>query len=158
MEIDNISFTRQPEHKDWLVGQIEAQSTDLEQEAIAINDRGGARGYFAICGCIPGGDKHRLYLVPDHDPVQLARDFGVGALGGEQGEAIEQIELVHKQNPIVPFFADQAGFKFKFRRAITDEFVKFLETTLLAGVDEQMLNEDGELNVRETGLVRLWWD
>ena len=96
--------------------------------------------------------------MPDHDPVQVVRDFEVGAHGDEQQEAIEQLTLVQEQNPIEPFFADDAGFKFKFRKPITEEFASFLDTTLSAGVDEQMLNDDGELNVRETGLVHLWWD
>ena len=157
MKIDNISFTPHLERESWFVSQTEGGCTELENQALGINDRRKA-GYFAICGCLPGDEQHRLYLVPDHDPVQVARDFEVGAHGDEQQEAIEQLTLVHEQNPIVPFFADDAGFKFKFRKPITEEFASFLETTLSAGVDEQMLNDDGELNVRETGFVHLWWD
>jgi len=84
--------------------------------------------------------------------------FEVGAHSDEQQKTIEQIILVNEQNPIVPFFADPAGFKFKFRNSITDDLVSFLEATLSAGMDEQMINEDGELNVRETGFVHLWRD
>ncbi len=158
MRIDTISFMPHPEREGWLVSQAEGESIELEQQALDINDQHKAEGYFAICGWFPGDDHHRLYLVPDHDPVQIARDFEVGAQGDEQEEAIEQIMLVQKQNPIVPFFADPAGLKFKFRKPITEEFVSFLEATLSAGVDEQMLNEDGEFNVRETEFVHLWWD
>ncbi len=158
MRIDNISFTPHPEREGWFVSQTEGDSTELEKQALGINDRLQVRGYFTICGWLPGDEQHQLYLVPDHDPVQVARDFEVGVHGDEQQEAIEQIMLVQNQNPIVPFFADPAGFKFKFRKPITQEFVSFLEATLSAGVDEQMLNEDGEFNVRETGFVHLWWD
>jgi hypothetical protein len=158
MKIDTTTFTPHPEREGWFVCEAEGDLIELEKQALDINDRRKARGYFAICGCLPGDEQHRLYLVPEHDPVQVARDFEVGAQGDEQKEAIEQIKLVQKQNPIVPFFADSAGFKFKFRKPITEGFVTFLEATLSVGVDEQMLNEDGELNVRETEFVHLWWD
>ena len=158
MEIDKTSFTAHPEREDWFVSQLEGDSTELEKKALAINDRGGARGYFAIYGCLPGDGRHRLYLAPEQDPVQVVRDFEVGAHGDEHQEAVEQIAMIQEQNPILPFFADSAGFKFKFRKPITEEFLHFLEATLSVGIDEPMMNEDGQLNERETGFVHLWWD
>ena len=158
MQINNVSFTPHPKRATWFVAGMKAAPAELERAALAINDGHKARGYFALCGCLPGDERHRLYLVPDDDPVQVARDFEVGAHGEEHPEAIEEIRLVQARNPIVPFFADSAGCKFKFTKPISDEFVHFLEATLDAGMDEQMMNEDGELNVRETGFVHLWWD
>ena len=140
------------------MARMEADPTDLEKVALAINDGHKAKGYFALCGCLPDDEQHQLYLVPDNDPVQVARDFEVGAHGEEHQEAIEEIRLVQEENAIVPFFADSGGFKFKFTKPITEEFVHFLDATLEAGMDEQMMNDDGELNVRETGFVYLWWD
>ncbi len=123
-----------------------------------INDRQEAKGYFALCGWLAGDEEHRIFLVPDDDPIRVARDFEVGAHGGEERETIQELSLIHRENPIVPFFADPAGFKFKFRKPLTDEFLQFLDATLSAGVDEQMLDENGEDMVRKTGIVHLWWD
>ena len=158
MQINNVSFAPHPQRADWFVARMEGDPTELESTALAINDDHKAKGYVAVCGCLPDDEQHRLYLVPDHDPVQVARQFEVGSHGDEHQQAVEQVVLVHEQNPIVPFFADSAGFKFKFTKPITDEFMHFLDATLHAGMDEQMMNDDGELNVRETGFVHLWWD
>ena len=128
MQVHNINFTQHPDRSGWFVGQIQADSSDLEKKAMEINDRREAKGYF------------------------------VGAHGAEEREAIQELTLIHRENPIVPFFADPAGFKFKFRKPLTEEFLEFLDATLSAGVDEQMLDENGEDLVRKTGIVHLWWD
>lgn len=158
MKIDHYSFVPSPEKAGWFICETEADQAELENIAERLNDQQKAKGYLAVCGWLPDGENHKLYLVPDRDPVSVARDFAVGTHGDEHHEVIDELLLVQKENPIVPFFADPAGIKFKFRKPITDEFVRFLEATLSAGMDDQMFNDDGELNVQETGFVHLWWD
>jgi hypothetical protein len=107
----------------------------------------------------------RLYRIETSDPIAIARACEVGRHGelsyGTSPENLwEELGLIHAQNPIVPFFADEAGFQFEFENPVIDEFAAFLSRTLTDGFEAYAGEDDGDLGdfVRRDGYLRLWWD
>jgi hypothetical protein len=131
-----------------------------------LNESRPAHTYF-VCGSLADDRGYILYRIETHNPLDVVRGFEVGSHQGSDdvvATVLEEMALVHAQNPIVPFFADSAGLKCTFDLALTEQFGEFLDTALTEGLeimveDAWENDEDGiGQGVRRTKCLELWWD
>jgi len=164
MTIENMPFSAHPCASGWYAGAIRGpESESVESDAVRIQQSALERGYFAVCGLLEEEDGYRLFLAPSNDAVAVARVFGVGKHGADydpegHSRAMQEIENVHRQSPIIPFFADTAGFKARFSEAVTDELITFLGSNLTDA--EPMMDDEGSIEeyVKRQKGIHLWWD
>ncbi len=171
MEIGGVHLDPFEDQPGWFVADLEDGPYAVEARARSSNETNAAPGYYAVCGALDGiDDSHRLYLIPAGDPGVVAETFGVGGHGAyysmeSPGQVRAQVEAIHAQNPIVPFFADAAGFKFGFQKEITPELLAFIDRTLTVGLEAMIeasweAGGEGEPSafVAREKHVHLWWD
>lgn len=115
---------------------------------------------WVICGAF-GFEDHALYLVPAGDPVEIARAFDVGTHDGARDHdyTLLVIRELHLRNPMIPFFADCAGFKCFFENPFDDAFLKFVDRTVVVGT-AAMADQFGSHRsfLLDNGYLHLWWD
>jgi hypothetical protein len=156
-------FTAVPDQPGWSRADVDGDSYALEEVARKLNEQRPTDTYF-VCGALPCDDFHSLYRVETRDPLDIVRAFQVGTHAelsyGEDAHpaVLDQMAAVHARNPIVPFFADAAGFKCTFERPVGKEFAEFLDSAICEGA-EAYADEGyvGPVVMRE-GILRLWWD
>lgn len=124
-----------------------------------------AAGYYAVCGLFEAVEQYQIYLVPVGNPGELIEDFEVSThaafYASDTPKSVRaEVEAVHAYSPILPFFADAAGFKFSFQNPITPELLDFLEQNVTAGMEAMMEGDDGSIRpfIAREKYVHLWWD
>ncbi len=165
MTIEDISFSSHPCAPGWFAApELGQDAAAIEAEALRIQSSALQQGYFAVCGLLHGERGYRLFLAPSNDAVAVARVFEIGEHAADydpegQARALREIAAVQEQNPLIPFFADAAGFKARFANPITEELTAFLESTL-SDAEPMMDDEDGSITeyVRTQKGIHLWWD
>src|SRR4029453_7146317 len=111
-----------------------------------------------------GETGYRLFLAPSNNVLAVLKAFDVGSHGGfydpaGPARALREIETVHKRYPLIPYFADSAGFKARFTTEVTAELISFLEDAL-SDVEPMMDSNSGSIGeyVRKHQGIHLWWD
>jgi hypothetical protein len=105
-----------------------------------------------------------LYRIETEFPLQIIEAFGISSHSPSGGvdALIEQMAAIHKRNPIVPFYADDATLQCTFERPLTKDFCDFLDEVVVEGVESYAQEDDwdgtiGSIVMNE-GCLRLWWD
>jgi hypothetical protein len=155
----------------WFVSDTNGDYDSFMELAKRLNEARPPHTYF-VCGMLPYARSPKLYRITTHDPLDVIREFEVGSHAemsyGENANpaVLEQMALVHARNPIVPFFADSAGFKCTFEKPLTVEFGEFLDETIEEGAEAYLSGYEGyeevgwligPLVIRD-GFLHLWWD
>jgi hypothetical protein len=161
MNIGDIAFSAERRCKGWFVS--DSCASLLEEKARAINVLALAPGHIAVCGHLKGDERHRLYLVPTEDPLEVVRAFSVGAAEysgvDDHPACMRQLKKLRSRYAFTPFFADSKGLKFVFDVDLNIEIVRFLAKTVTVGITN-MLADDCTItaSVFDRGYVHLWWD
>ena len=160
-------FIALPSPSGWSRSDIEGDAEMLEEIAREMNEDREAGMYF-VCALLPDEDKeHHLYRVETDNPLEILESCEVGSHGAESygdslipSKVLDQLIVVHARNPIVPFFADPAGFKCGFEKPLSEEFAAFLDEAIFEGVEAYADEEEGLVSVAvlREGCLRLWWD
>jgi hypothetical protein len=165
MTIEDIAFSPHSCAPDWYAAAIGGRDAGLvEADALRIKESTLRKGYFAVCGLLNQESSYRLFLAPSDDVVAVARVFEVGTHAADydpegHARALREIAIVQERSPMIPFFADAAGFKARFVGSVTEELITFLEGTLSDSVP-MMDADDGSITkyVRTQKGIHLWWD
>lgn len=147
----------------WSRAEVVGDSYAIEETAKTLNAKRPAHTYF-VCGRLSDESQHVLYRVETRDPLTIISAFQVGthaelSYGADAHPAVmEQMASVHARNPIVPFFADAAGFKCMFEQPLQKDFAEFLDSTITEGVE--IYADEGCIGpvVMREGFLHLWWD
>lgn len=170
----------------WSRALVEDDDAALAEMARRLN-RTRRKGEYFVCGFLKGDVErevrqlasiphevfqiewqhgHQLFRIETNDPIEIIRAFDVGRQGensyGSDPETVwQELAMIHAQNPIVPYFADEAALECEFEQPISDDFAVFLNATLTQGLEEYGAEEEsGDLAdwVKRDGYLRLWWD
>ena len=159
MIFSGITFNPDVNHPQWFVADRDFVVDEMQDMARNWNRLPG--DYFAICGATDGDARHRFYLVPRSDPLEIARAFGVGceSVSPETvASSLQELATLHAKNALLPFYVDGVGFKCELSEPITDEVSELLIQTLVSGIDA-MQDENGEIlpSIRQRGYIELRW-
>lgn len=166
MEISGIKFEPLADRPGWFVSKAAISDVD-DTTANNINQRGGCKSHYAVCGWLPEDEGYKFYLVPAGDPLRLIRDFEIGSHNADDWSKtleilVKEVRVIHAANPIIPFFADAAGFKFSFENPITDGLVELIESTATEGIEglANIRDDKGGISdgLKLRGFLHLWWD
>lgn len=136
-----------------------------EQTAMVMNQTRTPNTYF-VFGWLRDDAEPALFRIETNNPLEIIHAFEVGARAAEtygvdvRKAVLEQIAVVHAQNPIVPFFADEAGLKCTFEGPLTSEFAEFLNEAIVEGAEAYVDEEEMDIGtaVLRDGFLQLWWD
>jgi hypothetical protein len=164
MTIEGITFVPCAYLPGWFVeGALCRDSESAESRALRIYSATLSQGYFAISGWLNEDSGHRVYLAPSDDVIAVANAFDVGGHAEHDKNAREralmQIRETDQKNPLLPYFADTAGFKARFSQQLTEDMITFM-LGILTDVEPMIDEEQGtaERYLREQHAIHLWWD
>jgi len=165
MVIDDISFAPHSCAHGWLVASVGGRDArSVETDALRIQKAALEKGYFSVCGLLEGEHGYRLFLAPSNNVLTILKVFHVGSHAGfydpdGHARALREVEMVHKRYPLIPYFADSAGFKARFTAEITTDLIHFLEDGL-SDVEPMMDAKNGSIAdyVKKHQGIHLWWD
>ena len=135
----------------------------VEEMAKELNRSRPTNTYF-VCGLRQDDSTHMLYRIETSDPLEIVREFEVGShcdyIPDIGSKVLQELAVVHERNPLVPFFADAAGFKCTFEIPLDDDFAEFLDSSVGEGLEIYAQSDDGEFGsvVLKSGFLHLWWD
>jgi hypothetical protein len=134
-------------------------------------------GMISLYGAAPGDWEHRLYLVPARTLVEDLVEFfevGTGGAARHGWDERDTIDLVSRTLPevdaIVPGsieLASASALRFRFARRLRLDELDAIEAVyhrhdeLQAGLEHYVNGSSGDsllAEVRETGVLKLWWD
>jgi hypothetical protein len=165
MIIEDIAFSPHSCAHGWYAAGIRGVNAEpVETDALRIQRSAMKKGYFSVCGLLDEESGYRIFLAPSSDVVAVIRVFEVGKHAADfdpdgHDLAVREIEAVQERCPLIPFFADSAGFKARFAGAVSEELITFLETAL-SNAEPMMDDDDGSIAdyVRTQKGIHLWWD
>jgi hypothetical protein len=137
----------------------------LEQHCVAWD----GDGFTVFFGALEGDRSHGLYIAPWTDAIALMRLFAVGTHNGSMRVATKAqrgMERIQREAPFVPYFADAAGFKVKFKGAVSDAQAEAFEALVLEFNIEaielvEQAGDEGPLlaaAIQKNRRLELWWD
>ena len=147
----------------WSRADAAGDGDALEELAKTLNDTRPADTYF-VCGLLPDDTQLHLYRIETRDPLDIIKACEVGTQAalsyGKDAHptVLKEMALVQARNPIVPFFADLAGFKCTFEQPVSEEFAEFLDSVITEG--SEAYADEGYIApvVMRTKFLQLWWD
>ncbi len=160
MKIKSTSYDPIDDDDGWWVSQVsDSDCTPIEKKALALQEAALSKGFYCICSNYEDGEYH-MFLVPANGVRYVIEKFGVGShAGSEPASVYEEIAAADAKNPMVPFFADEAGLKARFSKPVTKALLAILEDSLYS-VEAMM--DDGYKSVddyiQKNQGVHLWWD
>src|SRR5262249_54462380 len=123
----DLKFTPVGGKPGWEVAEINGDWEELSEHAKTLNKTRPAQTYF-VCGCLPQDSPPHLYRIQTSSPLEIIEAFQVGNHDLEALPAVlDQMAEVHARNPIIPFFADDAGLQCTFENPLTNDFCAFLD-------------------------------
>jgi hypothetical protein len=159
MKLGTETFARIDDGEGWLLSKTRGGSEKIEDKALKLQKLAHDKGYYCICGTVDD-EGYGLYLVPEKGVRYVIEKFYVGSHAGVEPESVyDEIAVADGQNPLIPFFADEAGLKARFSKPVTEELIAVLEDTLLS-VEPMMDEDEGTIAgyVRQNHGLHLWWD
>ena len=165
MNIEDIAFSPHSCAPNWYAAAMGGENAEpVEADALRIQPAAMKKGYFSVCGLLAEESGYRIFLVPSSDVVAVVRVFEVGKHAADYDPdahelALREIAAVQERYPLIPFFADSAGFKARFAGLVSEELIAFLETAL-SNAEPMMDEDDGSIAdyVRTQKGIHVWWD
>jgi hypothetical protein len=161
--VSQPKFSPVPDKPGWHRANLGNDSSKIETMAKERNQSRPAHTYY-VCGLRNDDSPHALYRIETADPLEIVKGFKVGShcdyIPNIESKVLRELAKVHERNPLIPYFADAAGFKCTFEQALTADFAQLLDSTITEGLEIYSESDEGEFGsiVIKEGFLHLWWD
>jgi|SRR5882724_7382404 len=158
MKLRGTNFEKLDDWDDWYVsGDGSLDSEAAEKLALTLQTESLRKGLYCVAGVVEDG--YGVYLVPQKGIKYVIGSFDVGSHGQDSPEsAYDEVREADAKNPLIPYFADEAGIKAKFSKPVSEDLIALLLDSMSSV--EAMMEDDDDVEgyIRKNNGIHLWWD